>query len=152
MFASRITQNVQCDDGEHVVTVTVQKLSGRSLEKARDARSAAQIASLRSASKDLLQVMRSDQIEAAAQQLAEKRKKEAADPKLRAKARYDAHDREHVLNAGIVRWSCEADKPLSSETIADLDEESAQKLHEAILDLSLPPLDPVDAEAIEGKG
>lgn len=152
MFASRITKDVQCDDGDTAVIVTIQKLSGRSLEKARDARSAAQIASLRTASKDLLQVMRSDQLEVAAEQLAARRAKEAADPKAKAKARYEAYDREHVLNAGIVRWSCELRKKLSPEAIGDLDEESAQKLHEAILDLSLPPLDPVVAEVEEGKG
>jgi hypothetical protein len=152
MFASRITKDVQCDDGDNAVIVTIQKLSGRSLEKARDARSAAQIASLRTASKDLLQVMRSDQLEVAAEQLAARRAKEMTDAKAKAKARYDSFDREHVLNAGVVRWSCESIKKLSPESIGDLDEESAQKLHEAILDLSLPPLDPVLAEAEEGKG
>jgi xanthine dehydrogenase iron-sulfur cluster and FAD-binding subunit A len=147
MFASRIQDNVEVKGG---TIVTVRKLSGRSLEKAREAKSSSQLASLSNASGELIRAMRSDAIERAAAQLAAKREAEANDPKARAKARYDAHDREVVLNAGIVRWSCE--EKVNPDNIADLDEDVAQQLHEAILDLSLPSLDPVEAEAVEGKG
>jgi hypothetical protein len=144
MFASRVTKDVQVED----VVVTIQKLSGRSLDKAKDARSAAQLGSLRAASKDLLQVMKSDQVEAAAEKLAAQRAKEATDLKAKARARFDAYDREHVLLAGIVRWSCEATVRFCPDAVADLDEESAQLLHEEILTLSLPPVDPVEAAAL----
>ena len=144
MFASRVTKDVQVEDA----VVTIQKLSGRSLDRAKDARSAAQLGSLRAASRDLLQVMKSDQVEAAAEKLAAQRAKEQADPKAKAQARFEAYDREHVLLAGIVRWSCEAAVHLSPESIGDLDEQAAQQLHEEILTLSLPPVDPVEAEAL----
>ena len=148
MFASRVTKDVEVKDGAAVTLVTIRKLSGRSLEKAREAKAAAQLASLRNASKDLLQAMRSSELDAAAAQLAAKREAESKDPKAQAKARYDAHDRETVLNAGIWRWSCP--EPVNPDNIADLDEAIAQQLHEAILDLSLPGLDV--AEIAEGKG
>jgi hypothetical protein len=157
MFASRVTRDVEVEgEGGAAVFVTVQKLSARSLEKAREAKSAAQLASLRAASKDMLQVWRSAEVEEAAKRLAEKRAQEVADPKARAKARYDAHDREHVLLAGVVRWTAKAPNgepiPVAPEHLLDLDEATAQTLHEAILDLSLPPLDPADAEAVLAKG
>jgi len=149
MFASRVTRDVEVQDADGVVIVTVRKLSARSLEKAREVRSAQQLGSLKNASKELLLVMRSGEVEAAAAQLAARREAEAKDLKVRARSRYDAHDRESVLNAGIVRWSCQ--EPVSPDNISDLDEGAAQQLHEAILDLSLPPLDPAEAEAAEGK-
>lgn len=149
MFASRITKDVEAHDGDTLVTVTIQKLSGRSLRKAQEAAQAAALLSMRAASKDMLQVWNSKEVEAAADKLAEQRKREAADPKARAKARYAAYDRDAILLAGIVRWT--ANKPVA-EGLEDLDEETSQKLHEAILDLSLPPLDPVEAEAQLAKG
>ena len=152
MFASRITKDVDIQDGDSVVVVTIQKLSGRSLQKAREARSAAQLSALRGASKDMLQVFRSSELDQAAEQLAAKRAREANDPEVRRLARYNDFDRECILNAGLVRWSCQDKVALSSESIADLDEDTAQRLHTAILDLSLLPLDPAMAEAELGKG
>lgn len=149
MFASRITKDIDIQDGDSVVVVHVQKLSGRALQNARDARSTAQLAALRGASKDMLAMIRSPELDAAAEAVAAKRKAEAADPKLRTKARYGEYDRWTVLTAGIVRWS--ADVPLPAG-VDDLDEPAAQTLHEAILDLSLPPLDPAVIEAELGKG
>ena len=150
MFASRITKDVDIQDGAAIVVVTVQKLSGRSLQAARDARSQAQLGSLRGASREMLEMIRSPQLDAAAEKLAAQRKSEATDPDAQRKARYNDYDREHVLLAGIVRWSAKPDK--SPEAIADLDEDVSQKLHEAILDLSLPSLDPAKVEAEVGKG
>ena len=152
MFASRITKNVDIQDGDVVVVVTVQKLSARSLQKAREARSAAQLYSLRGASKDMLQMFRSPELDAAAEKIASRRAAEANDPEARARARYEQFDREAVLNAGIVRWSCEDRIRLSPEAVSDLDEDSSEKLCREILDLSLPPLDPAVTEAELGKG
>lgn len=149
MFASRITRDVDVQDGESVVVVTVQKLSGNALQDAREARGAAQLASLRGASKELLQVFRSSDLDAAAEKLAAQRRAEAADIVVRARARYAEYDRGTVLKAGIVRWSV---GEVTHERVADLDEEASQKLHEAILDLSLPSLDPAVGEAESGKG
>lgn len=151
MFASRITKNVEIQDGDDVVIVTVQKLSGRSLQKAKEAKSAAQLSALRGASKEMLAMFRSPELEAAAAQIAAKRGAEASDSKAREQARYDQFDRECVLNAGIVRWSCEDKIKLSPEAIGDLDEDAAQRLHAEILTLSLPPLDPSAIEAELGK-
>jgi len=150
MFASRVTKEVEVDDGESLVKVTIQKLSARALDKAREAKSIAQLTAMRPASKDMWQGMRSAEMDRLADELKEKRANEAADPKARARARYDLHDREHVLQAGIVRWTSVT--LLSEKALDDLDEATAQKLHEAILDLSLPPLDPVEAEAVLAKG
>ena len=150
MFASRVTKDVDVEDGESVTKVTIQKLSARSLEKAREVKSAAQLTAMRPASKDMWEGLRSAEVEKLAGELAEKRSKEAADPKARAKVRYDAHDQAHILRAGIVRWTSTV--PLDEKALEDLDEATAEKLHEAILDLSLPALDPVEAEATLAKG
>jgi hypothetical protein len=149
MFAKRITKDVEVNEGDKVVSVTIQKLSGRALRHAQEQQTISELTSMRAASRDMWAGLRSAEAEELAQRVADKKKKETADPKARAKARYAAHDRTHVLNAGIVRWN--ASVPLTPESIDELDEETCEKLHEAILDLSLPPLDPVEAEAVIAK-
>ena len=148
MFASRVTKDVVLNDGDLDVTVTVQKLSARALEKAREARTVSQAAPLRAMGGDILKAMRSESMDEAAASLRAKR----ATLEGAKKERYDAHDRFTVLQSGIVRWRG-ADLPaVSQESIEDLDEDSAQKLHEEILDLSLPPIDPAELEERAAKG
>jgi len=154
MFASRVTKEVEVEDDGKPVVVTIQKLSARSLEKAREAKSAAQLAAMRAGGKEMWSGLRSAEVDAVAEKIAEKRAKQATDLKAQRQARYDAHDRDHILRAGIVRWTAERrlkDPDDEQDAIGDLDEQTAQKLHEAILDLSLPPLDPVEAEATLAK-
>lgn len=138
MFASKVTKEVELDGGERV---TVRKLSYAALDRARDARSSAGARSLRDFGGDIVKVLRSDEFTQVKKEREEK-------PEALKAARYAAFDRGTVLQAGIVSWT--ADVKLSPEAIEDLDEPSAQKLHEAIIDESLPSLDVKAAEA-QGK-
>lgn len=139
MFASQTTKVVEFPDG----AVTIQKLSWRSLEKARQARASDQAAGLRNIGGDILKALRSEAIEDLSKQL--KAKSASADE--RRLARYADFDRGTLLQSGIKAWTYGEVKP---ELIEQLPEEDAERLHHEILDLSLPPLDPVKADA-EGK-
>jgi hypothetical protein len=134
MFASQTKSTVAIGD----VVVTIRKLSARSLDKASEARQATAAAVARGFGADMIQALKVTEpapLAPVVLTLAEQ-----------IKARYTSYDRASTLRAGIASWT--APQPLE-EGIADLDEESAQKLHEAILDLSLPALDP---KVAEGKG
>src|SRR3990167_5274780 len=82
MFASRKTDDVTVQDESGEVVVTVQKLSGRSLEKAREAKQIAQAPPIRAYGGDIMRALRSDALEEAAASLAAKR----ADPEARKRA------------------------------------------------------------------
>lgn len=142
MFASRVTKDVVLNDGDLDVTVTIQKLSARALEKAREAKTISQAAPLRAMGGDILKAVRSESMDEAAASLRAKR----ATIEGAKKERYDAHDRFTVLQAGIVRWRGADLPPVSPKSVEDLDEDSAQRLHEEIVDLSLPPIDPAELE------
>ena len=151
MFASRVTKNVVLNDGDFEVTVTIQKLSARALEKAREARTISQAAPLRAMGGEILRAVRDESsLDEASKALKAKR----ATLEGAKKERYDAHDRALVLQAGIVRWASSMPdlKRLSPDAIDDLDEESAQKLHEEIIDLSLPPIDEEELAQQAAKG
>lgn len=141
MFASRVTKDVELDGGERVV---IRKLNHSALERARDARSSAGAKSLRDFGGDILRVLRSEEF-------TEIQQKRAQDETVESRrlARYAAFDRNVVLQAGIVSWT--ADVKVTPEAIGDLEEPIAQRLHEEIVDLSLPALDPKQAEE-QGKG
>ena len=141
MFASQITKEVVLDGDERV---TVRKLSALTLDRARAARQADQAKTLRNYGGELLKAIRSESLDDVAEAVAARR----ADPAARRKAHYDEFDRETVLNAGIVSWT--ADRKVNPESIGDLDEPSAQKLHEEIVDLS-NPFDADAAREAEGK-
>jgi len=138
MFASQVTKAVQVGD----VEVVIRKLSGRSLDKARDAKQIASATQIRAFGGDVLKALRDDTVTLAVESLRSK----AEDAEAKRKAIYASVDRDTVLTQGIVSWN--ASRKLTPEAIADLDEDSANALHEAIMDLSLPPKDVV--EAIEG--
>lgn len=136
MFASKVTKEVVLDGGERVV---IRKLNHAALDRAREVRSSAGAKSLRDFGGEILKVMRSEEFS----QLKQARDES---PEAAKAGRYAAFDRNVVLQAGIVSWTAEV--KLSAEAIDDLDEPSAQKLHEEIVDLSLPPLDPKKAEEL----
>ena len=117
VFASETQAEVAVED----VQVTIRKLSGRSLEKAAEARQIALGSTVRSFGPDLIETFR--------------KTKRDETPEAQAQARYSGYDRHTVLTAGVVRWT--ADKGLR-EGIEDLDEAAAEKLFRAILELSLP--------------
>lgn len=122
----------------------IRKLSWRTLRRAREARQMDHAQVMRAYGGDVLKGLRGDTLAAAEKQLRD----EKEDPEAKRQARYDAHDMGVVLGIGV------ASVPRAGElakNIEELDEEEADTLHKAILDLSLPALDPVKAAA-EGKG
>lgn len=135
MFASKVTSQVVFDDG----VVNIRKLSARSLEKASEARQISVSQLSRSMGPELMRAFATP---------TEDRTKVEPSLEERTRARYATYDRQSVLQAGVVSWTYDTKV---AEGLDDLDEESAQKLHEAILDLSLPPLDPVEREAVHSK-
>lgn len=136
MFASRTTKDVVIagDDGSPV-TVTIQKLSKRALDKAREAQ-------LINASRQAqaLGAVLTDAIQKRQASVEQK----AADP---AEVRFQLFDQIHVLEAGVVRWTIIDVEP--KDGIADLDEETADILFREIVKLSVPT--PEEQEAERGK-
>jgi len=118
MFASQVTKEIQIDNG----TVRIRKLSARSLEKASEARQTSAALLTRSFGGEVLKALRDDSAVAEAQ-------------KAKVANRYGSYDRHTVLTQGIMSWSF-AEKLEAG--IEDLDEEAAETLSHAILDLSLP--------------
>ncbi len=136
MFAVKTKPVTVKDEELGEIVVTIRKLSGSSLEKAAVNRGIVQAAYFRALGAPFLRDLSSPQAEEAKKILADEKK----DPAALRKARYAQYDRDSVLIAGIERWSCEDKFPKSPESIAKLDEDAAQDLHEAILDYSLPPI------------
>jgi hypothetical protein len=139
-FASSVKKQVILGDE----TFNIRMLSWHSLEKASQARQLAQIADLRALGGDLMKALRSDGIADAAAEAAKSLAAKRATPEGRKKERYEKYDREEVLVASVETWTLP--KPVSRESIKDLDPETAAALHREILDLSLPPMDADDAE------
>ncbi len=138
MFAGKVTDTVQLDDNGVIVDVTVRKLNHRALREASESMQATAIRKSRDAGGELVKAFR-DMRPAAS---------DSPDIVALRTARYAAYDRDIVLTNGVMKWTSDVDL---KGGLADLDEQSAEKLHEAILDLSLPPIDPVEAAAA-GKG
>ena len=128
MFASSITKQIEIEDGVEKGTVTIRKLSARSLDKAREAR---QLAVMGVATKFGPELMKSFR-EAAAE------KREAAPEGVGAPtvdARYGEFDRTLVLTQGVASWTFIV--PLTAG-LEDLDEGAAELLFHEIIDLSYP--------------
>ena len=140
MFASRVTKDVTIsgEDGSDDVIVTIQKLSARSLDNAQTQRHIALGQTARGLGADVLQTIRD---------IPDKVETEKTPEELRT-ARYGSYDRDSVLISGIVRWTAEI---TLDKGVGDLDEETATTLFHEILDLSLPPVDPKEAEERQGK-
>ena len=136
MFASDIRSTIQVGN----VEVVVKKLSKRSLDKAREAKSIATALQLKAFGGDLLKALREDTVAEAVESLRAKQN----GPEARKAAFLATFDFEHVLNAGIVSWN--AARKLDPAAIADLDEDSASTIFHAILDLSIPPSEAVEAD------
>jgi hypothetical protein len=143
MFAVKTKPVTVKDEELGEIVVTIRKLSGSSLEKAAVQRGIVQAAYFRALGAPFLQELSSPKADEARKILADEKK----DPAALRKARYAQYDRDSVLIAGIERWSCE-DKYPKSESITKLDEDTAQELHEAILDYSLPPITIEEAKEV----
>jgi hypothetical protein len=131
MFASKTTKAVEVGQN----SVIVRKLSATQLERATDARQVKVQEGMVRMGAELIRTFTSDP---------EAKAKAAANPN----ARYEAYDRATVLGLGILLWSGPdvAGKP-TAETIDDLDEEAADLIHRAIIDLSAPPAKVVEEQA-----
>ena len=129
-FAQAVTDTVTIGD----VTVTIKKLNWKQLRKASEAQSAAYYALVSKAPKALLDAQAASAKEKGGDQAEEKPKQH----------NYAGYDRDVVLQAGVKSWTADAKLPSGLD---DLDEATADQLHRAILDLSLPPLDPAVGEA-----
>lgn len=141
MFASKVRNTIVLMDEGKEVAVVIQKLSAKHLTLAAETRQAAAAETTRRYGADVLKAFR-ETAEAAAQ------KKPSAEEQRKAdiQARYAAYDRGVTLDKGVVSWSLKTDL---KKGIEDLDEESAELLHKAIIDLSVPLPEVVEEE--EGK-
>lgn len=136
MFASRVKKTVTITDGDETVDVVIRKLSARSLDAAEEAAQARAIKKSRDAGGELVKAFR------------ETATVRPADAAARTLSRYRAYDPDTIVRAGVESWTSKV--PVETG-VQDLDEEAREKLHREILDISLPPLDPAEAEAA-GKG
>ena len=112
--------------------VEVRKLSYKTLARAAFLRSDANIQNMKAMGGDLLEAMRSAR-ERAGQDAPSATTTEPVNP--------DAYDMDLVLIAGTLRWSYGV--PVTTDTIADLDDRTAQWLQRTILQRSVAPIDPV---------
>lgn len=146
MFAKQVTKDVEV--GEEIVTI--RKLSGKKLQLAREVRRGEQVSNMRELGAEMIRAFREEKEKMAAAK-PEALPIPAQEPSLeeKQKARRDSfseYDRDTVLVSGIAKWTAKV--PVNPENIADLDEETAQKLHDEILDLSVAP---VNTAEIAGK-
>lgn len=135
IFASRTRQTIALPfDDPH--TVTIQKLAGRQLEKAKEANQFASVESLKRMGGPAFQKELGALGDPAA--VADLVAKQLANP-------LNGYDRYVVLQKGIVGWTCvdEAGAAIrvTPDAIDDLSEEAADFLARAILALTLPARD-----------
>ena len=146
MFASHAKKVVTLQDGDTSVSVTIHKLSAKSLTMAEEIRAATAIKAVAGYSalfKEVVTPEISSAIkDAQAAQAAKKAAGEtAADER---EAVYSQYDRDHVLRAGIESWTSSV--PVSTG-VDDLDEDAAVLLFHEIMDLSVPPKAVAEAAA-----
>ena len=167
-FASRKKGTVELWDGETRTEVRIRALSDRSLDKAMEARQAAVAKSTKVMGPEVVDMIRKlGAADAQAKDAMTVEGKETLEPlEARLLKRYAPYDRDYVLTAGIEGWSAtwpvpDPDDPRDGATkevpvplevgIPDMLKGDAEKCFRAILELSLPPLDP-EAEAGKGSG
>ncbi len=155
LFASDITDTLEIDSS----VVTIRKLSWKKLREAAQAKADAEIGFMAKAGRDVMASMR----EAMAFRQGGATPQESqqtvpstdapVDLETQREARYGGYDRGAVLLKGIKSISNGDGKPIPklTEAIEDLDEATAERCHRAILDLSLPPIEPGAHEAAQKK-
>jgi hypothetical protein len=107
-------------------TVVVKALSAKKLGKARAISRAEAIATAKDTGPDLIKAFR---------ELSKAEANDEITPEMRRAVLYQQFDRTTVLQAGIVSWS-DGEVPADPEDV--LLETEAQKLHTAIIDMSVP--------------
>ena len=121
----------------------IRKLSWKSLSKAEEARTIAQIGNMRALGGELLKALRSEEVQAAAKLAASEAVAEEKAAANATKARYDAYDQERILSLGV---ESKNGVPFKPEEVDELDKVTAEILHRAIVDLSDPLPEVVEAE------
>jgi len=135
MFASRTKKQIAVSDEDVEGTVTIRKLSARSLEKAREAKQLSVVQLSTKFGPDIMKMYR----EAAK----ERGEVVPTDPNV---IRYAQYERELVLTQGVESWTF---PEKLEEGLADLDESTAELLFREIIDLSDPAK---EEEEARGKG
>lgn len=149
MFASFKTDTVEIPDDRDAgkaIVVTIVKLNWKKLREAADKQSSAAMAL---AARAPAEMMKTWGDAAAAKEAAAEKSGVAVERDDDPESRYRQYDREIVLLRGIREWTAEL--KLTQEALDDLDEPSADKLHRAILDLSLGPATKAQARAAAGE-
>ena len=148
MFASRTIRKIEFtgEDGAPVNVVTIRKLSALELAEAGDERRT----EIRKLSESMGASLMDEFRQAAAKAAAAKAEKvEKAEPKKplteeeQKKAReasFFGYARAYVLKAGIMSWT---DSMPLEQGIKELDEAAADRLFKEILEISIPPIDPL---------
>lgn len=137
MFASKTKKTVEINDDGSTVVVTVRKLGWKKLREAAEAQTTAAISTATKAGPAIMQMWAAE---------ADKDKK-GEEKEKSPDARYASYDRDTILRAGIESWTAAAKLP---DAIDDLDDEAADALHRAIVDLSVPA--PEVAARAKGEG
>jgi hypothetical protein len=140
IFASRVRKPFDVASGGATLAGIVQKLSFKSLEKARTANTIAQALPLRAMGGELIRTINSPALDEAVRKLEEEMRSKKADPEA---AHYGQYDLEETLVAGLVSWDAEV--ALSRDAVADLDEGIAKAVRKIIVDLSDPYVPDVEA-------
>jgi hypothetical protein len=154
MFARETLKDVEVkgSDENSPEIVTVRKLSGKTLQKARDAKRGEQVSNMREMGAEMIRAFREEREKAAVSTKQDALPIPVKEPTLdelqkARKASFSEYDRDQVLVAGIAKWTPTI--PVNPENIAELDEETANLLHEEILDLSVAP---ANLAEVSGKG
>ena len=131
MFASQTTGQLTFENGDGTsVVVTIQKLNWQSMRRAQEEQSTRAMAMAAKAGPELLQMWNKENTNKPPVAST------ATDQETREQ-QYRAYDRETVLLKGVRSWTASIDL---AQGLGDLDEPTADRLHRAILDLSLPPM------------
>jgi hypothetical protein len=143
LFASKITGKVEIGE----TTIDIKALSRKKLEKANEFARGDGIVAAKQAGAELVKAFH---------ELARAEAAGEITPDVKRKARYAQYDITTVLQAGITRITPAPEGETAEAGITKAIEEmlmaDAQKIHEAILDLSLPELDAPKGAAAPSTG
>jgi hypothetical protein len=145
IFASRSTKPFSVTAGDVTVTGTMQKLSWKSLQKARQAVTIENAEPLRAIGGEVLRAINSPALDEQLRELEEQLKKKNADPEA---AHYAQYDIEETLVGAITGWDVSGGNRPTRAEILDLEEDIAKALRKEVIDYS-DPYKP-DAEAPKG--
>lgn len=142
MFSGKLKAVLVEDDELGPGQVSIRKLSRRTLRRAATNKSIDQAGNLKALGGDVVKALNSKELEEIQKRL--KAAKKTAE-ELR-KERYASFDEDVILDAGIESWTYPV--KVDAASIEKLDDESAKKLFEEIVDFSCGPIDEAEAEEL----